>query len=227
LRQQLVLCLSAFGKSPCEVADLLGRRSVAPNNLRAAVGLGIPELVDACFQSDGRLTPEACAARGFYRPHSGFPDWQPSTDPQQVLDEALVWACKSNRLPVLERLVRAGALLNADPYRGTPLIWAAACNRTEAVAWLLDRGANINQKGTFGELTHGQGHSSPPGFPERAYASGQAPDRARHGSIHQRRSLPVDRRDRSSLLRPERSSRLPALAGRLVRDLFGNRRKWP
>jgi ankyrin repeat protein len=72
-----------------EVADLLGRHSVAPNNLRAAAGLGIPELVDACFQSDGRLTPEACAARGFYRPHSGFPDWQPSTDPQQVLDEAL------------------------------------------------------------------------------------------------------------------------------------------
>ena len=140
-----------------EVADLLGRHSVAPNNLRAAAGLGIPDLVDACFQADGRLTPEACAARGFYRPHSGFPDWQPSTDPQEVLDEALVWACKSNRLPVLERLVRAGARLNADPYRGTPLIWAAACNRAETVAWLLDRGANINQKGTFGGLTHGQG----------------------------------------------------------------------
>jgi ankyrin repeat protein len=140
-----------------EVADLLGRHSVAPNNLRAAAGLGIPDLVADCFQSDGSLTPEACAARGFYRPHSGFPDWQPSTDPQEVLDEALVWACKSNRLPVLERLVRAGARLNADPYRGTPLTWAAACNRTEAVAWLLDRGANINQKGTFGGLTHGQG----------------------------------------------------------------------
>ncbi len=140
-----------------EVADLLGSHSVTPNNLRAAAGLGIPELVDACFQSDGTLTPEACAARGFYRPHSGFPDWQPSTDPQQVLDEALVWACKSNRLPVLGRLVRAGARLNADPYRGTPLIWAAACNRTETAAWLLDRGANINQKGTFGGLTHGQG----------------------------------------------------------------------
>ena len=140
-----------------EVADLLGRHSVAPNNLRAAAGLGIPEWVDACFQPDGALTPEACAARGFYRPHSGFPDWQPSTDPQEVLDEALVWACKSNRLLALERLVSAGARVNADPYRGTPLIWAAACNRTETVAWLLDHGANINQKATFGGLTHGQG----------------------------------------------------------------------
>ena len=140
-----------------EVADLLGRHSVAPNNLRAAAGIGVPELVDACFNPDGTLTPQACAARGFYRPHSGFPDWQPSTDPQEVLDEALVWACKSNRLGVLERLVRAGARVSADPYRGTPLVWAAVRNLTETVAWLLDHGANINQKGTFGGLTHGQG----------------------------------------------------------------------
>jgi ankyrin repeat protein len=140
-----------------EVADLLGCHTVSPGNLRAAVGLGIPKLVEGCFSGERALTPEACAARGFYRPHSGFPDWQPSTDPQEVLDEALVWACKSNRVTVLERLVRAGARPDADPYRGTPLIWAAACNRTEAAAWLLDHGANVNQKGTFGGLTHGQG----------------------------------------------------------------------
>jgi len=140
-----------------EVADLLGRHSVSPNNLRAAAGLGILELVEACFTGERTQTLEAGAARGFYRPHSGFPDWQPSTDPQEVLDEALVWACKSNRVSVLERLVRAGVQLDADPYRGTPLIWAAACNRREAAAWLLDHGANINQKGTFGGLTHGQG----------------------------------------------------------------------
>jgi ankyrin repeat protein len=140
-----------------EVADLLGRHSVAPGNLRAAAGLGVPELVEACFSGQCTLTAEACAARGFYRPHSGFPDWQPSNDPQEVLDEALVWACKSNRVNVLERLVRAGARVDADPYRGTPLIWAAACNCTEAAGWLLDHGANINQKATFGGLTHGQG----------------------------------------------------------------------
>jgi ankyrin repeat protein len=140
-----------------EVADVLGRQAVAPSNLRAAAGLGIPELVEACFSGKCTLTTEACAARGFYRPHSGFPDWQPSTDPQEVLDEALVWACKSNRVSVLERLVRAGARLDADPYRGTPLIWAAARNRAEAAVWLLDHGANVNQKGTFGGLMHGQG----------------------------------------------------------------------
>ena len=140
-----------------EAADLLGSRAVVPNNLRAAAGLGIPELVEACFAPDGSLTPEACAARGFYRPHSGFPDWEPSSDAQEVLDEALVWACKSNRVGVLERLTRAGARLDADPYRGTPLIWAAACSRTESARWLLDHGADVNRRATFGGPTHGQG----------------------------------------------------------------------
>lgn len=140
-----------------ELASLLSRHLIAPNNLRAAAGLGILLLVEACFQPDGSLSPEACAARGFYRPHSGFPDWHPSPDPQEVLDEALVWACKSNSLAVLDRLLQAGARVNADPYRGTPLIWAAVCNRPQSIAWLLDHGADINQKATFGGLTHGQG----------------------------------------------------------------------
>lgn len=140
-----------------EVADLLGGYRVAPRNLRAAAGLGNGELVEACFSSERRLTEEAGAARGFYRPHSGFPDWQPSNDPQEVLDEALVWAAKSGRVGVLERLVRAGARLDADPYRGTALTWAAACNRAEAAAWLLDHGADVNRKGTFGGPTHGEG----------------------------------------------------------------------
>lgn len=141
----------------CEVADLLGRQAISPLNLRTAAGLGLPTLVEACFTASGELTTEAAAARGFYRPHSGFPDWQPAPNRQEILDEALVWACKSNRVAVLERLVAAGARLDGDPYRGTPLIWAAVCNRREAVAWLLDRGAPVNQKATFGGATHGQG----------------------------------------------------------------------
>ena len=140
-----------------EMADLLGRYSLAPGNLRVAAGLGNRELLERCFSGERTLTPEACAARGFYRPHSGFPDWQPSTDPQEVLDEALVWASKSGRTEVLARLVRAGARLDADPYRGTPLIWAAYRDRMETAGWLIDHGAPINQKATFGGPAHGQG----------------------------------------------------------------------
>jgi ankyrin repeat protein len=140
-----------------EVADLLGRYCVAPGNLRVAAGLGDELLFNKCFIGETTLTFEACAARGFYRPHSGFPDWQPSTDPQEVLDEAIVWASKSGRTQVLDRLLRAGARLDANPYRGTPLIWAAVCNRIHTAEWLIDHGAVVDQKGTFGGLTHGQG----------------------------------------------------------------------
>jgi len=140
-----------------EVADLLGRHSAAPGNLRAAAGLGDEDLLENCFRGETTLTPNAFAARGFYRPHSGFPDWHPSPDPQEVLDEALVWACKNGRTTVLARLVRAGARVDADPYRGTPLIWAAVCNRMETVEWLIDHGATVNLKATFGGPAHGQG----------------------------------------------------------------------
>lgn len=140
-----------------EVADILGRHSVAPGNLRAAAGLGNLDLLERCFNDDGTLAAEAFAARGFYRPHSGFPDWNPSAGAQEVLDEALVWACKTGRTEVLPRLIRAGARLDADPYRGTPLIWAAVCNRLETAEWLIKHGATVDLKATFGGLTHGQG----------------------------------------------------------------------
>ncbi len=140
-----------------EVAFLIASHGITPRNLRAAAGLGDEELIEASFRDERTLLPEARAARGFYRPHSGFPDWTPSTGSQEILDEALVWACKSNRVAVLDRLVRAGARVNADPYRGTPLLWAAFCNRIEAAAWLLDHRADVNQKATFGGPNHGQG----------------------------------------------------------------------
>jgi ankyrin repeat protein len=140
-----------------EVADLLGRHSLAPGNLRVAAGLGHKELLEKSFTGEKTLTSEACAARGFYRPHGGFPDWQPSNDPQEVLDEALVWASKSGRTNILAQLVRAGGRLDADPYRGTSLIWAAVRNRMETAEWLIDHGAPVNQKATFGGPTHGQG----------------------------------------------------------------------
>jgi ankyrin repeat protein len=140
-----------------EVADELSRYSVAPGNLRAAAGLGNEELLQNSFSGEKILTSGAFAARGFYRPHSGFPDWRPSSDPQEVLDEALVWASKAGRTEVLARLIRAGARIDADPYRGTPLIWAATRNRLETAEWLIDHGATINLKATFGGPTHGQG----------------------------------------------------------------------
>ena len=132
-----------------EVMDLLGRE---PRNLRVAAGLGLLDEIRELAR-----TPEAGAHRGFYRPHGGFPAWEPTDDPQEILDEALVWAAKSGRIEALDVLVELGARLDADPYRGTALTWAAFNGRTAAVRRLLELGADPNRRGTFGGATHGEG----------------------------------------------------------------------
>jgi ankyrin repeat protein len=132
-----------------EVAELLGRE---PGNLRVAAGLGDLELI-----RDLVGTPQAGAHRGFYRPHGGFPAWQPSDDPQEVLDEALVWAAKSDRAEALPLLVQLGARVDADPYRGTALTWAAVNGRISSVRALVRLGADPNQRATFGGPDHGDG----------------------------------------------------------------------
>lgn len=140
-----------------EVSAVLAERGATPGNLRVAAGLGRPALVQACFDGAGGLTASARADRAFYRPHSGFPAWRPSNDTQEILDEALVWAAKSDRVDVMPRLVARGARVDADPYRGTPLMWASANGHREAARWLLDNRADVNQRATFGGPSHGEG----------------------------------------------------------------------
>ena len=132
-----------------EVVDLLG---LEPRNLRVAAGVGRVDLIDELVG-----TPAAGAHRAFYRPHGGFPAWQPSDDPQEILDEALVWAAKADRVEAIDRLVELGADVEADPYRGTPLAWAAANGRVAAIRRLVELGADPNGLGTFGGPTHGEG----------------------------------------------------------------------
>ncbi len=132
-----------------EVAELLGRE---PLNLRVGAGLGDLDLIRQLVG-----TPRAGAHRGFYRPHGGFPAWHPSGDPQEVLDEALVWAAKSDRVDAIRLLVELGARVDADPYRGTALTWAAANGRVPSVRTLVELGADPNERGTFGGPDHGEG----------------------------------------------------------------------
>jgi ankyrin repeat protein len=132
-----------------EVVDLLG---FEPRNLRVAAGLGLAEMIRELVG-----TPAAGAHRDFYRPHGGFPAWTPSDDPQEILDEALVWAAKSDRVEALPVLLEVGARIDHDVYRGTPLAWAAAMGRTAAVRRLVELGAEPNRRGTFGGPTHGGG----------------------------------------------------------------------
>jgi ankyrin repeat protein len=138
------------------VAEMLAERGVHPPNLRAAAGLGRLELIDELVAPSGRVRPAAGAHRGFYRPHSGFPAWRPSSDPQEILDEALSWAARNDRVDALEPLVARGAAPSADVYRGTALAWAAAGGRVAAIRRLVELGADPNQRTTFGGAAHGE-----------------------------------------------------------------------
>jgi ankyrin repeat protein len=74
-----------------------------------------------------------------------------------VLDEALAWAARNDRVEALDVLVARGAAVDSDVNRGTALAWAAACGRTGAVRRLLDLGADPNARTTFGGPEHGDG----------------------------------------------------------------------
>ncbi|MEV6911643.1 ankyrin repeat domain-containing protein [Amycolatopsis sp. NPDC051071] len=140
-----------------EAAELLASRGLSPGNLRVAAGLGHADLLDTLVAPDGTLSPAAGAHREFHRPHSGFPEWRPSDDPAEILDEALSWAARNDRSPAVRTLVERGADVNADVYRGTALTWAAAQGKAEVIGTLAELGASVNHQGTFGGLSHGEG----------------------------------------------------------------------
>jgi len=140
-----------------EAAEMLAGRGLTPGNLRVAAGLGNLELLDELITPQGKLASEAGAHRAFYRPHSGFPFWKPSDDVAEIRDEALAWAARNNRAAAIEVLARRGANLDADVYRGTPLIWAAFAGKADAARKLVELGADVDIRGTFGGHGHGSG----------------------------------------------------------------------
>lgn len=132
------------------LAERLAREGVFPLNLRTAAGLGRAALMESLWGPSRGLRPEAGRSRGFYRPHSGFPVWRPGDDPQEILDEALTFAARNGRIEAMDWLVRRGAQVDAEPYRGTPLAWAVRMDRIAAIDWLIDHGAEVNRPSAFG-----------------------------------------------------------------------------
>jgi ankyrin repeat protein len=140
-----------------EVAELLANPPV-PDNLRTAAALGRPidRFIDRAGDSD-RLTAAASEGTDFYRPLPAFPAWERANERQELLDEALSWAARNDRCESMARLVALGADVNANPYRGTPLLWAVYSDRVAAATWLLDHGADPNLRHDFGGAQHGKG----------------------------------------------------------------------
>ncbi|MDR6293036.1 ankyrin repeat protein [Inquilinus ginsengisoli] len=133
------------------MAERLATEVVAPLNLRIAAGLGRIDLIDLFFDGTGALRPEAGHHRGFYRPHSGFPEWHMTDAPQEILDEALTWAARSGRIEAMAALLARGADIDAAPHNGAALHWALLSHRAETVEWLVGQGADIDRRVAWGD----------------------------------------------------------------------------
>jgi ankyrin repeat protein len=134
----------AFGKQ--RIVSLLLERGATLHNLRIAAGLGRADLIDGFFHPDGSLRAEAGKlAWPFGEPAEGW-----SQDPQEIIDNAFVYACRSGQIEAAERLLQHGARINAIPpgfdYAGTGLHSAAMDGHQPMVEYLLARGADPRLK---------------------------------------------------------------------------------
>lgn len=146
------------------VIDLLLERGASVHNLRMASALGRIDLIESLFNSDGSLKPEA-----------GTIDWpfgelqksnlncqiknelqekvaQWSDDPQDIINNAFVYACMHNQIDTAGLLLEKGAQIDAIPpgfdYSGTGLHYAALNGHRPMVSFLIQHGAKANVKDT-------------------------------------------------------------------------------
>ncbi|MGH9881031.1 MAG: ankyrin repeat domain-containing protein [Pyrinomonadaceae bacterium] len=146
------------------VIDLLLERGARVHNLRMAAGLGRTDLFESLFNSNGTLKPEA-----------GKIDWpfgelqnsnlnceikdelqtkvtQWANEPQDIINNAFVYACMHNQIEAASLLLEKGAQIDAIPpgfdYSGTGLHYAALNGHRRMVEFLIQRGANVNVRDT-------------------------------------------------------------------------------
>ncbi len=115
----------------------------APVDLRFAAGLDRSDLMATFFGDDGLRA----GAGGLYRPDSIRPV---DLSDQQILDEALAYACRNGSLKAAEYLLARGANIDAKPDGFSPVVGqgstvlhkAVEANNREVLQYLLARGAD-------------------------------------------------------------------------------------
>lgn len=132
-----------------EAACLLAASTRAPDNLRVAAGLGLLDRIHALVPSVGCLAAGAGLHRGFYRHHAEFPSWSTTDDPQEILDEAMVYAAHNGRVEAVSLLCDKGASVNGIPYYATGLHQAVIVGNRPTVECLLALGADATIRDTM------------------------------------------------------------------------------
>jgi len=146
---------------------LLLERGAKVQNLRIAAGLGRTDLIEAFFDADGNLKPEAgridwpfgsleMIARSNHNEAGKqmladrINGW--SQDQQTIVNNAFVYACMHGHIDAAELLLSKGAQINSIPggfdYAGTGLHYAALNGHRAMIEFLLDHGADRNIKDT-------------------------------------------------------------------------------
>jgi hypothetical protein len=127
-----------------QVADLLAEHGIVPQALWTYAACGRLELVQACFDADGRLRPDAAPSRPNPADFSPIPPRIPATsDPEETMAEAFVHACQHGRIEVVRWFLDRGLNPDVAPYLGrTGLHWAIMHSQLEVVRLLLERGAD-------------------------------------------------------------------------------------
>ena len=150
-----------------DVLALLLERGAAVQNLRTAAGLGRTDLIEAYFNPDGSLRPEAgkinwpwggmetiaCSnfdPAGRQKLADRVNEW--SQDRQGIINNAFVYACMHGHIEAAKLLLQHGAEINVVPggfdYAGTGLHCAALNGRRAMVEFLLEQGADREVKDT-------------------------------------------------------------------------------
>jgi hypothetical protein len=127
-----------------QVVDLLAGHGIVPQALWTYAACGRLDLVRACFDTGGRLRPDAAASRPNPADFVPFPPRIPATDdPEEIIAEAFVHACQHGRTEVVRWFLDLGVSPDVAPYLGwTGLHWAITGGHLEVIRLLLERGAD-------------------------------------------------------------------------------------
>ena len=127
-----------------QMVDLLTEHGIDPQALWTYAACGRLDLVQACFDADGRLRPDAALPRPNPADFFPIPSRIPATDdPEQIMAEAFIHACQHGRTEVMRWFLDRGLNPDVTPYFGrTGLVWAVMCQQPEVAGLLMERGAD-------------------------------------------------------------------------------------